>query len=257
MDNRPILILAAPHDTSNIVYNSISSHFTVAKVVMEGREDKVKFIKRRIRRLGLITVAGQILFQFSIGKILPWLSKKRISQIIRENNLNLSSIPANKILQVDSVNDERVLSIIKEINPALIIVNGTRIISNKILKNISCNIINTHAGITPKYRGVHGAYWAMVNGDAAHNGVTVHYVNAGIDTGDIIYQSLIKPAANDNFSTYPYLQIAEGIKILHKAVEDILNSRGELLPNPTAESNLYYHPTIWQYIYYRLTGRAK
>ncbi len=257
MDNRPILILAAAHDTSNIVYNAISKNFPVEKIIMEGRESKKKFIKRRIRRLGLLTVAGQVLFQFTIGKILPRLSQKRILQIIRENDLDLSPIPEEKILQVGSVNDERVLSVIKDIDPALIIVNGTRIISKKILESIPCKIINTHAGITPKYRGVHGGYWALVNGDHEHNGVTVHYVNAGIDTGDIIYQSLIKPAANDNFSTYPYLQIAAGVKILHRAVEDILNGRDKVLPNPTTETNLFYHPSIWQYFYYWARGRAK
>ena len=40
-----------------------------------------------------------------------------------------------------------------------------------------------HAGITPQYRGVHGGYWAVVNNDPEHCGVTIHFVDKGIDTG--------------------------------------------------------------------------
>lgn len=250
-------MLAAPHDTTNIVYNSLGKNFPIEKIILEGREDKAVFIKRRIRRLGFFTVAGQVLFQLSFGKILPKLSRKRVAQIIEEHGLNLNPIPQEKIVQVSSVNDEKVISLIKEINPELIVVNGTRIISKRILQEVTCKIINTHAGITPKYRGVHGGYWALVNKDAAHNGVTVHYVNAGIDTGDILYQALIEPTSADNFSTYPYLQIAVGIKLLNRAVQNILQGNDKAQQNPTAESHLYYHPTVWQYLWYLLIGRAK
>ena len=45
------------------------------------------------------------------------------------------------------------------------ILNGTRIVSKKVISSIGCLFINTHCGITPKYRGVHGGYWAIYNND--------------------------------------------------------------------------------------------
>ena len=55
--------------------------------------------------------------------------------------------------------------ILKELNADVIVVNGCRIISKKILNNVPAKFINTHEGITPKYRGIHGCYWALVNKD--------------------------------------------------------------------------------------------
>src|SRR5438093_9923670 len=46
-----------------------------------------------------------------------------------------------------------------------VVVNGTRIISEAVLTASDAVFINMHAGITPKYRGVHGGYWALYNGD--------------------------------------------------------------------------------------------
>jgi folate-dependent phosphoribosylglycinamide formyltransferase PurN len=66
---------------------------------------------------------------------------------------------------------------LKAINPDLVIVNGTRIISKKVLSSINSKFVNIHVGITPKYRGVHGTYWALVNNDVENSGVTVHFVD--------------------------------------------------------------------------------
>jgi methionyl-tRNA formyltransferase len=103
-----------------------------------------------------------------------------------------------------------------------------------------------HAGITPKYRGVHGVYWALANKDPQNCGVTVHLVDAGIDTGAIISQKNITVNPQDNFVTYPLLQLAEGIPLMKKAIEDILSNRLVIQP-ATGESRLWHHPTIWQY----------
>ena len=50
-------------------------------------------------------------------------------------------------------------------------INGTRIISKATLGCVPAVFINTHVGITPTYRGVHGGYWSLVEGERARCGV--------------------------------------------------------------------------------------
>jgi methionyl-tRNA formyltransferase len=45
--------------------------------------------------------------------------------------------------------------------------------------------VNVHGGLLPEYRGPHILQWAMVNGERT-TGVTIHYVDEGIDTGPVI-----------------------------------------------------------------------
>jgi methionyl-tRNA formyltransferase len=89
----------------------------------------------------------------------------------------------------------------KEQRPSVVLVMGTRLIEEDTLRAANAPFVNYHAGITPKYRGVHGAYWARATGDAANCGVTIHFVDTGIDTGAILYQERIVPEPRDNFST--------------------------------------------------------
>lgn len=256
MEDKKIIFLAAPGDSTNILYNAVNSWFPVHKVILEGKEERSVFIKRRVKKYGWIHLTGQVLFQLIVVKILNIFSGKRRKNIITENKLNLGSIEKSKVVEVDSVNDGVVLEILAELNPAVIVINGTRIISKKMLASVKCPIVNTHAGITPMYRGVHGAYWALVNDDAANCGVTVHLVDAGIDTGAILYQSKIEVGKQDNFVTYPYLQTAKAVALLKQAVADALENR--IVPvTVKGRSVLWSHPTIWQYLYYRIFKNVK
>ncbi len=45
--------------------------------------------------------------------------------------------------------------------------------------------VNVHGGLLPAYRGAHVMQWAIINGEA-ETGATLHYVDAGIDTGPVI-----------------------------------------------------------------------
>lgn len=257
MENKKVVLLGGKGQSTNIVFNSLNKNMEVAFAIIEDKESTSKFLKRRIKRLGIVTVIGQISFQILIAKPLNYLSKKRQNEIIVENKLDLTEIPKEKLKHVSSVNSNDTIALIKSINPDLIIVNGTRIISKKVLSSVNCKFINTHAGITPKYRGVHGTYWALVNNDLENSGVTVHFVDEGIDTGNIIYQRQVLPSDKDNFSTYPLLQLSEGLKILHKAIQDLFEDRMVLQKEKTTETSLWYHPTIWKYLYYRITRGIK
>ena len=60
--------------------------------------------------------------------------------------------------------------------------------------------INCHAGKLPFYRGRNILNWALIN-DEKEFGITVHYVNEGIDTGDIIIQRCYPITDEDNYAT--------------------------------------------------------
>ena len=201
-----------------------------------------------MKRLGFWTTAGQVLFRAVVVPILRITSRARVREIRRQFALDGSAIPPEVVIRVESANSEQVISALRELDPAVVVVNGTRILTPAVLHAVSCKFINIHAGITPLYRGVHGAYWALVQRRPADCGVTVHLVDTGIDTGDIIAQAQIACGPRDNFVTYPSLQIGTAIPLLMEAVRAA--QRGELRPRHTAPgaSRLWSHPTMAEYI---------
>ncbi|MEO6347100.1 MAG: formyltransferase family protein, partial [Aquaticitalea sp.] len=112
-------------------------------------------------------------------------------------------------------------------------------------------------GITPKYRGVHGGYWSIANGDKENCGVTVHLVDSGIDTGGVLFQKTIETNPNDNFATYTYLQIGEGIQLMKQAIFAFINGNLKGKEGRTTESNLWSHPTLWFYLRKRIFKGVK
>ncbi len=61
-----------------------------------------------------------------------------------------------------------------------------QILSQEILDMPRYGCINVHASLLPKYRGAAPIQWAVINGDE-YSGVTIQQMNAGVDTGDILY----------------------------------------------------------------------
>ncbi len=224
--------------------------------IIEAREPWFIFLKRRAKRLGVLKVFGQVLFHCVIAMPMMKRSKKRKQEIYQQYRMNPAPIPTHQISQVKSINDQLVIRKIKEINPDIIIVNGTRIISKKHIIQFPCLAINTHAGITPKYRGVHGAYWALANKDPENSGVTVHQVDVGIDTGKIISQQRILITPKDNFTTYPLLQLGEGLQLLENAIQEYFSGNLHFIEG-SRESKLWYHPTLWDYLKNRLVYKVR
>ena len=257
-EENKVVLLGGQHDTTWFVYNALKDQFDIEKVILEsGGGSRKKFIQRRIKRLGYWVVAGQILFVLLCSK---WLSKeasKRIEAIKKKWNLDDRKDESSRVVPVTSVNTDVCREELKKASPRVVIVNGTGIIGKKTLQCTDAIFINTHVGITPEYRGVHGGYWALAYDDREHCGVTVHLVDTGIDTGSILYQATIEPGPKDNFKSYIYLQYGAAIPLLKKAVQDALS--GSLSPKKRegVMSKLWYHPTLWFYLRKRWFAKVK
>jgi hypothetical protein len=243
-----ILLFCSKGIGSNIVYSYLLDQHELVCVVVDSPQSKLKLVKRRIKKLGILNVISQLIFMLLMEPLLRLESKKRRKSILDQHNIKDLENFAN-VHYPNTINSLDVIEKVNEYNPELILVHGTRIISKKILNKINLPIINIHSGITPHYRGVHGGYWALANQDLGHCGVTVHRVDKGIDTGSILIQGNIKPTSEDNFCTYPLLQIIKGKEILEEFLKS-QNFTDEIIKS--GDSKLYYHPGIFQYLGKRL-----
>jgi folate-dependent phosphoribosylglycinamide formyltransferase PurN len=225
--------------------------------VLEQPVSRGLLFRRRVQKLGLLHVLGQLMFQGSVAPLLTWCSRARVRDIIQLYGLEVSPAPADKTSNVDSVNSEESIQLIRLLEPAAIVIAGTRILSKRFLASISCPVVNIHAGITPLYRGVHGAYWALAEQRRGLCGVTVHRVDAGIDTGKVLGQVLLTPGHKDNFATYPWIQIGEGLILLAQLLPRVVRGEDVAVEPLVRESRLRYHPAIWTYLWNRLVHGVK
>jgi len=242
-----LLMLAGQGISSRIMYNALADDFDICAVIQESRPSRRQLVRRRISRLGPAKVAGQLMFMCYDRLFLQRRQQARINELVSRYQLNTAPIPEGIVDSVESVNSDLTIGLLRRHAPDAVIVNGTRIISPGILSCVPAPFLNTHAGITPRYRGVHGGYWALASRDADHCGVTVHLVDAGIDTGAVLYQEAIETEAADGFHTYPIHQTAKAIPLMKKALLDV--AAGRVRPGQgIGPSRLWSHPTLFEYL---------
>lgn len=252
-------MISGPGEYPIMVYNYLIQHnLHIERLIIETPVNTKNFLIRRIKKIGAFNVLGQVLHRMLIVPFLKIESKKRLQKIKEMGQLNSKMANPDVISKVPSANSDQCLDLLRQLNPSVVVVVNTRILSTRTLSSIPAKFINIHAGITPKYRGWHGGYWALVHNDKTNCGTTIHLVDKGIDTGGILYQKNIDPTDQDNYYTYPFLQLIAGLPILKRAIKDVLNQNIQLkVPDKNNDSNLYYHPTIWQYLINRISKKVK
>ena len=85
--------------------------------------------------------------------------------------------------------EHEILSVLDVLDVDLIVLAGfTKILSPQFIDGFGRDIVNIHPSLLPKYRGKHGIEKSYKSLDTKL-GITIHYVDYGIDTGEIIKQA--------------------------------------------------------------------
>jgi methionyl-tRNA formyltransferase len=117
------------------------------------------------------------------------------------------------------INSDEFLQIVSGFNADLFVsMSFNQIFSKRLLEHAPMRTINCHAGKLPFYRGRNILNWALIN-DEKEFGITVHYVDEGIDTGDIIVQETFPISDADDYSTLLTRAYPECAAVLFKAIK--------------------------------------
>lgn len=245
-----LVVLGTNSSSTWMMVNALSKDYPDLQVVIENSVSRLMLLKRRMARIGVGKVIGQILFMLYLP-VLRRLSANRIQSLLASADLSIKPPTGVPITRFDSVNSQACIEWLRIMQPSVVILNGTRIVSPTVLASCNAVFLNTHCGITPAYRGVHGGYWALMRGDLDNVGVTVHVVDAGVDTGSIVFQKTIKVDEQDNFLTYPIKQYIAGIPLMQCAISNMVSGRLRTHRRDDLPSAIWYHPTLWQYLWAR------
>ena len=117
-----------------------------------------------------------------------------------------------------NVNSKEFIAVIDEYKCDLFVsMSFNQIFKSRFINLPKLKTINCHAGKLPFYRGRNILNWALIN-DENEFGITVHYVDEGIDTGDIVLQRVFPISDADDYSTLLEKAYVECAKILYDGV---------------------------------------
>ena len=147
-----------------------------------------------------------------------------------------------EVYQPESVKTEEFQTILKELNPELIIVIAYgRILPEFVLDYPEFGCINVHASLLPKYRGAAPIQWSVINGESK-TGVTTMLMDKGLDTGDMLVVKEIEILPTDTSGSM-FEKLSElGKEALSETIDRILDN--SLSRTPQKHDEMTYAPMI-------------
>lgn len=163
------------------------------------------------------------------------------------------------IIYVQNINNELSAETLKKWNVDLGILVSGRIIKPHIIEIPRLGFLNKHSSILPRHRGLAAEYWCLYYEDFDSLGVTVHYVQAGLDNGPIVVQKRMRFEKGDTPVSLRFKSSVIGREAIVEAVRIIETTGTKGVPQdetvatqnkrPTIESDkkLYSKlPTLWE-----------
>ena len=104
-------------------------------------------------------------------------------------------------------------------------------------------LFNIHFSLLPAYKGVYPSVWPILNGEE-YAGVTLHKMDRGIDTGDIIAQKRFRLSSKEtSFSLYTKL-IVHGTRLVVMHIDKLIVNKYKLYPQSAVGSTYYSKKSI-------------
>lgn len=196
-------VILLTHGGADIVIDKLAAlpNIDLAGVFIEtvvtNKRGLAETVRRSIKYDGFAATAGKIFSRSSRNGDPPPQSPDQTERAAARNGVPV--IPVENFHSPDSI--EKMSSI----GPDLGVVYGTNIIKESVFSLPRLGSINLHQGLAPYYRGGPPVFWELFNGES-EIGLTVHFVAAKVDTGDIILQRKLplrfEPAFGLNFETF-------------------------------------------------------
>jgi methionyl-tRNA formyltransferase len=152
------------------------------------------------------------------------------------NEADERGIPA---FEPDSPNEPGFITALSELEPDLFMAAGyALILKPQVLAVPHSLAVNFHASLLPEYRGKHPVFWALREGEK-WAGLTIHAMDAGIDTGDILYQVKVRTRRDDSVASLYERIMARSVPLVDQLVVDAAHGCIPRRPQPVSAGSYY------------------
>lgn len=171
-------------------------------------------------------------FKFVKSKLDPSHS---VAKVLGKHKIPLIQIKGN-------VNSRESRARLADFQPDLLVsIGGNQIFKKPLLELATYGCVNLHTALLPKYRGLMPSFWVLKNKEE-FTGVSVFFVDEGIDSGPILVQKKVKIGNRSQEELINYTKHI-GMECIIESVELIQKGNYKLIDNPAEEMTYFTFPT--------------
>ena len=184
---------------------------------------------------------------YAVKFVFSKLFKPSLRKILKNNNIPEINIEG-------SINSKKNLKTIHSYKPDLLVsILGNQIFKKPLLELAPKGCINLHTALLPKYRGLMPTFWVMKNNEK-YTGVSVFFVDEGIDSGPIIVQEKLE-IGNSTQQSLIIKTKRIGMELILKSIDLIHNNKVAIIPNDASKKTYYSFPTRKDVLEFRKNGK--
>jgi len=200
----------------------------------------------------LVLIMGIWKFLMSSIKTVYFKIRKKLFGYGIGKNPSISAYAESKNIPVKIIttpNSKKFRTYLETLDLDIIINQSQNIIKKELLNIPKIGVLNRHNALLPKNRGRLTPFWVIYNGDK-ETGVSIHFVEEGIDSGDVIVQKKYEVKSSDNFNsivatnyTIASGAMIEAIDLLETGFSDFITNDDNLATyntTPTFKEALHY-----------------
>ena len=227
--------------------NLNSEHQVVGCVVADPSPfgKKSSFIRKIVKTINVFGI--KFFFYYSVRFVYS-----KIFRLPPRRLLEDLSIPL--IQTKGSINSRKNLDLIELYKPDLLIsILGTQILKKPIIDLAPKGCINLHTSLLPKYRGLMPTFWVLKNNEK-YTGVSVFFVDEGIDSGPIILQERVEIGNRTQRELITHTKKI-GMRLILQAIELIHHDKMKLTENNDGEKTYFSFPTREDVVVFQNQGK--
>lgn len=240
-----VLVLTSETPGNVWLVNQLLARHEVVGMVIERRPlaltKKEKHERRRqmLRRHGVARTLNKLALNWCRSRFLERASSDTARRSFFPGGAAVAYAREVPTAVVESVNAAAAVDFIRGLAPDILAVCGTTVLRPEVFSLAPRGAVNMHTGITPEYKSAEPIFWALYRGEPEKVGVTIHFVDRGIDTGPIIHQDAVPVYADDSLATISVRCIRRGAELFSRALAEIEGGPVRALDRSGAESRFF------------------
>lgn len=203
--------------------------------------------------LSLLLIMGPWHFLKTSIKTITHKIKKKLYKLGVSKDPSIAAYAESKgipTLSITTPNSKKFRTHLETLDIDVIINQSQNIVKKELLSIPKIGVLNRHNALLPKNRGRLTPFWVALNGEK-ETGVSIHFVEEGIDSGDIVVQKKYKVNNRDNFNSIVKRNYTIAAKAMIEALDILDQKEYNYMPNNDDEATYNTTPNLNEAISYR------
>ena len=229
-----ISILPKEHKIVGCIVNSVSQF---------GKKET--FLEKIIKTYN--TFGIKFFIYYGLKFIVSKVFNKSINTFLKDHDITTITLRS-------SINSNHSIEKIKSFKPDLLVsILGNQIFKKPLIDLAPKGCINLHTALLPEYRGLMPTFWVMKNNETK-TGVSVFFVDEGIDSGPIIVQTEVEIGDRTQKELIIHTKKL-GMEAIAKSIDLIQKNEVKLIANDASKKSYFTFPTRQDVLEFKNNGK--